>query len=321
MVGSDKYCWVLPFYYCIKFVVLMISRYFVYHARSWHWFMLEFCYFANICLFAFLWYKPNDIHYFIPVFILANGPLLHSVAAFGNSLVFHSLDKTTSLLIHITPPTITYVIRWKLNNLARIYQYTPYLVDCINISTQTGYNDIDDDDSINSIVADVLKDNYLKNRCAGTGITGININTNTIGDVDDINTIATFEQWLRGTRWNFNNFNDDMKRIFSDKNEFYKYFFYYPLYAVMIHQFIYYILVCHIWYNNIVNNPNAMTSYRFIFRKRKGFLYEFMGILGENFRVFIFGFVKLFCCFFLRFFAFFAFFVVVKDSEIKNYFV
>ncbi len=35
-----------------------------------------------------------------------------SVLAWRNSLVFHSLDKTTSLFIHLTPNILLYALRW-----------------------------------------------------------------------------------------------------------------------------------------------------------------------------------------------------------------
>jgi len=46
-------------------------------------------------------------------FGLSNGPLLFAVIAWNNKLVFHDLDKLTSLFIHLFPPLLTYNIRWQ----------------------------------------------------------------------------------------------------------------------------------------------------------------------------------------------------------------
>ena len=43
---------------------------------------------------------------------LCNGPLLFAVGLFRNSLVFHSLDKITSLFIHLSPALVTFCVRW-----------------------------------------------------------------------------------------------------------------------------------------------------------------------------------------------------------------
>lgn len=70
------------------------------------------CYFVNLALLVFMWAFPTSPEYFQMVFALTHGPLLVAVILFHNSLVFHSVDKITSLLIHLTPPLVTHSIRW-----------------------------------------------------------------------------------------------------------------------------------------------------------------------------------------------------------------
>jgi hypothetical protein len=41
-----------------------------------------------------------------------SGPLASAIITWRNSLVFHSLDKVTSLFIHVYPPVVLTVIRW-----------------------------------------------------------------------------------------------------------------------------------------------------------------------------------------------------------------
>ena len=102
----------LPWYYTIKAPIMIGTRFFVYKNKAWHWFLMDFCYFVNTALLVYLWIYPDTI-FFSLVFSLCNGPLLFALIIFGNTLVFHSLDKTTSILIHLSPAICTYVIRWE----------------------------------------------------------------------------------------------------------------------------------------------------------------------------------------------------------------
>lgn len=45
-------------------------------------------------------------------FGLANGPVSWAIYAWRNALVFHSLDKMTSIVIHLSAPLVLYAIRW-----------------------------------------------------------------------------------------------------------------------------------------------------------------------------------------------------------------
>ncbi len=49
---------------------------------------------------------------------LPHQPLAGAIVAWRNSLVFHSLDKVTSVYIHILPALLTYVWRWMPENQA-----------------------------------------------------------------------------------------------------------------------------------------------------------------------------------------------------------
>lgn len=47
-------------YYTCKAVVLYGSRFYLYKSKNWHYYMLEFCYFANILLLLEVWVFPNS---------------------------------------------------------------------------------------------------------------------------------------------------------------------------------------------------------------------------------------------------------------------
>jgi Protein of unknown function (DUF2838) len=107
--------WVLPYYYTVKAPLLIALRYFSYRRSSWHWFLLDFCYYANALLLAVLWAARHEPRLFMIAFSVINGPLLWAVPLFRNSLVFHSIDKTTSVFIHLSPVLLSFVARWYLN--------------------------------------------------------------------------------------------------------------------------------------------------------------------------------------------------------------
>lgn len=116
----------IPMLYTIKFVVLVGSRVYLYKRARFHYFLLDFCYFANVMLLAYLHFFPQYGKLFVAVFIFSNGPLAWAIVTWRNSLVFHSLDKITSLFIHIDPPITTFVLRWWISSS----KYNVCTADC-----------------------------------------------------------------------------------------------------------------------------------------------------------------------------------------------
>ena len=102
----------MPLVYTVKAPLLLLTRAIYFIRNKWGYFLLDFCYFANGLLLVYLWAVPHDERVFAMVFAVCNGPLLFAVALFRNSLVFHSLDKITSLFIHLSPSLVTFCIRW-----------------------------------------------------------------------------------------------------------------------------------------------------------------------------------------------------------------
>lgn len=92
--------------------VLILCRFFYYCTLGYHWFLADFCYFTNYAMIYFLWYGTHDQFWFLTCFVFANGPLAFAVMMFRNSLVYHEIDKLTSLSIHAIPMCIMTHIRW-----------------------------------------------------------------------------------------------------------------------------------------------------------------------------------------------------------------
>ncbi|CAO0803080.1 unnamed protein product [Mucor circinelloides] len=102
----------IPIYYTVQLCYLITLRFFVYKSKQWHYFFFDLCYYVNLLTLLFLWVFPSSTLLYTAAFTLTNGPVLWAIITWRNSLVFHSLDKVTSVFIHIFPALVTYTLRW-----------------------------------------------------------------------------------------------------------------------------------------------------------------------------------------------------------------
>jgi hypothetical protein len=101
----------MPSYHFCTIIPLILVRYFIYKSKKWHYFLADLCYFLNVLLML-LFLFPNSRFLYSATFCLTNGPVAWAIYAWRNALVFHSLDKMTSIAIHISPPLTMYAMRW-----------------------------------------------------------------------------------------------------------------------------------------------------------------------------------------------------------------
>jgi len=88
-------------------------RYVLYRRAKWHYFLIDFCYWVNFLAFCLLTGPlASSRTLWHIVFVCANGPLLAAIITWRNSLVFHSIDKVTSVYVHLFPPLLTWCERW-----------------------------------------------------------------------------------------------------------------------------------------------------------------------------------------------------------------
>lgn len=76
--------------------------------------MLELCYFGNLLGIAHVywpWFTKSTIMRKL-FFAYGSGPLLWSILAMRNSLVFHDFDKMTTLMMHASPAITAWTLRW-----------------------------------------------------------------------------------------------------------------------------------------------------------------------------------------------------------------
>ncbi|CAK0890065.1 unnamed protein product [Prorocentrum cordatum] len=106
--------WTLHWYYTIKLSGLIVGRAVWYRWHGWHYFLYDLCYFSNLVLLVYIWVLPNSEVLFEAAYGLS-GVLMVSIPVFRNSFVPHSLDRITSLHIHLGPALQLYVLRWYSN--------------------------------------------------------------------------------------------------------------------------------------------------------------------------------------------------------------
>ena len=88
-------------------------RFYTYRAQKMHAFMIDFCYFLNVSTWLQILVCPSNIFseqceiWLKTNYVLAMGPISFAIVSWQNSLVFHSMDKVTSFLLHTLPGKVT----------------------------------------------------------------------------------------------------------------------------------------------------------------------------------------------------------------------
>lgn len=110
-LGADpgSYQW----FWLVKSVALFTLRYFSYRRRGLHYMMFEFCYAGNLLAAAHFFLAPHAAVLRRLAFAHMAGPLMWSIVAMRNSLVFHDADKMTTLMMHASPALLAWTMRWR----------------------------------------------------------------------------------------------------------------------------------------------------------------------------------------------------------------
>ncbi|KAJ6114563.1 hypothetical protein N7486_000341 [Penicillium sp. IBT 16267x] len=97
-------------WFTAQLAYFMPIRYYTYHAKGYHYFLADLCYFVNMLCMLSIWVFPNSKRLFLGTFCLTFGNNAAAIAMWRNSLVFHSMDKVVSLFIHIMPPVTLHCV-------------------------------------------------------------------------------------------------------------------------------------------------------------------------------------------------------------------
>lgn len=95
-------------YHSFKIIILMLIRLRDFSSRRLQFWLLDYCYVINYSLLVFYLLSlagvcPQPKVVFRILFTSCVGPLALSVAAFRNSLVFHSSKNIVILAVHFSP--------------------------------------------------------------------------------------------------------------------------------------------------------------------------------------------------------------------------
>ncbi|CAM6086487.1 unnamed protein product [Calypogeia fissa] len=119
VVSFGTFCYLLgsrpqdiPYLYCLFFITVAPLRWIYYRIKKWHYYLLDFCYYANAIFMGMLLFFPNHDKLFLVCFSFSEGPLAWALIVWRCSLVFSSIDKIISVLIHLLPGTVFFIIRW-----------------------------------------------------------------------------------------------------------------------------------------------------------------------------------------------------------------
>ena len=80
-------------YWTFKSIVLFSWRWYQYRQKGFQYLMLELCYFGNFLGMLHVYVWPQNVIMRKLAFSVCSGPLMWSIMAMRNSLVFHDVDK------------------------------------------------------------------------------------------------------------------------------------------------------------------------------------------------------------------------------------
>ncbi|CAL5401585.1 unnamed protein product [Camellia sinensis] len=100
VLGFGAFCFllgarpqVIPYVYCVFYVTFVPLRWIYYRFMKWHYYLLDFCYYANTIFLIMLLLFPRNEKLFMICFSFAEGPLAWALIVWRCSLVFSSVDK------------------------------------------------------------------------------------------------------------------------------------------------------------------------------------------------------------------------------------
>lgn len=110
-------------YYTLMLAILMPIRLYTYYKIQNHYYLADLCYFVNFMCLTFIWVCPTSVNLFQSCFAFTFGSLSFAVITWRNSLVLHSIDKTTSCFIHIMPPCTMYIIYYGISDSFKMERF------------------------------------------------------------------------------------------------------------------------------------------------------------------------------------------------------
>ena len=98
-------------YYTAQMAVVMSSKACDYRFTAQHYFLLDFCFFANLCTVLWLWVFPTSGYLFNAIESFC-GLLAISVVAFRNSCVPHDFARISNAYVHYPQILLVLSLKW-----------------------------------------------------------------------------------------------------------------------------------------------------------------------------------------------------------------
>lgn len=94
---------IFHYWYTGQLLYLLPIRYYTFYKRDFHLFLADLCYAVNILCMCTIWLCPRSTRLFIGTYCLAFGNNAISITMWRSLMIFHSLDKVTTVFIHVMP--------------------------------------------------------------------------------------------------------------------------------------------------------------------------------------------------------------------------
>lgn len=104
--------WAVEYFFLAFVAAGLPFRAIYYLRRKWQYFLLDFCYFVNLLVAAFLVFFPTDRRLEAVAFVLAEGPVGGAIMAWRCQWVFGSIDHQISFLLHFLPGLAMFTHRY-----------------------------------------------------------------------------------------------------------------------------------------------------------------------------------------------------------------
>lgn len=106
--GSNDHA-LLRTWFTFTMITLFVTRLYSFYKKGYLLYLWEMCYFVNLVSIPMI-YNDIGMNYIYP---FLHGPLIAYSLIFGDALILHDLDKTTSLAIHSFGAIITRRLYWQ----------------------------------------------------------------------------------------------------------------------------------------------------------------------------------------------------------------
>lgn len=100
--------------YTVYLAFLLPIRFYTFYCKEWQYYLADLCYFVNLTTLLYIWVWPGSSLLWISSYAYSFGTLCLAVVLWRNSFVLHSIEKTTSTLIHVLPPVTLHTINFRV---------------------------------------------------------------------------------------------------------------------------------------------------------------------------------------------------------------